>query len=119
MSWERAPPGLALASPCDAGAGPFRECSGQKRKNNPFDAPGADGVYSRLCASAFLGFLGCGATPFANNDLGVVVGTYSYSYPNKNIGMRGFLRTPNGHIASCDASGAGRKNSQGTAAYAN
>jgi len=79
-----------------------------------FDAPGAGKTWSPVCANAFLGFLGCGTTPLANNDWGVVVGVYS----DTNVVLHGFLRTPEGHITPLDAPGAGLKPGQGTASYA-
>ena len=79
-----------------------------------FDAPGAGKTWSAVCANAFLGFLGCGTTPLANNDLGLVVGVYS----DAKVVLHGFLRTPDGRIVSLDAPGAGVEAGQGTAAYA-
>ena len=79
-----------------------------------FDAPGAGTESSPVCISAFLGFLGCGTTPLAINDSGVVVGVYSDS----KIAMHGFLRTTDGQFTSFDAPGAGLAPGQGTAAYA-
>lgn len=79
-----------------------------------FDAPGANIKYSSVCANAFGGFLGCGTLPLANNDRGEVVGTYT----DTHLAQHGFLRTPEGSIATIDAPGAGTGKGQGTAAFA-
>src|SRR5580704_12145714 len=62
-----------------------------------FDAPGAARVSSPACGSS------CGTTPYANNDLGDIVG----SYTDVNVVAHGFLRHANGKIISFDAPGAG------------
>lgn len=62
-----------------------------------FDAPGAATVSSPACAPD------CGTMPFANNDLGVIVGFYT----DQNIVPHAFLRKPDGDILSFDAPGAG------------
>jgi hypothetical protein len=62
-----------------------------------FDAPNAGTVNSPECAPY------CGTFAYANNDLGVIVGSYS----DTNIVPHGFLRAPNGQITSFDAPGAG------------
>jgi len=62
-----------------------------------FDAPGAATVSSSACAPY------CGTMPFANNDLGVIVGFYT----DENVVPHGFLRKPDGEIVSFDAPGAG------------
>jgi len=79
-----------------------------------FDAPGAGTVTSQVCANAFLGFLGCGTIPLANNDQGEVVGTYS----DANNVQHAFLRTSDGSIVAFDVRGAGTEGGQGTVAYA-
>jgi hypothetical protein len=75
-----------------------------------FDAPGAGTVNSPTCAPF------CGTVAYANNDLGLIVG----SYTDANIVPHGFLREPNGHITSFDAPGAGLGAGldQGTVAFA-
>ena len=77
-----------------------------------FDAPGAGTVSSPVCAPY------CGTfVTFANaeNNQGAIVGFYT----DTNIVPHGFLRTPNGHIISFDAPGAGLGFglNQGTVAY--
>ena len=74
-----------------------------------FDAPGAGTVNSPACAPF------CGTIAYANNDLGVIVG----SYTDANIVPHGFLRELDRHIASFDAPGAGLGAGldQGTYAY--
>ena len=76
---------LGLAFPVNA----------QDRKGTiiTFHAPGVWNDKSPDCAP------GCGAVAFGNNDLGVIVGTYT----DKNIVPHGFLRTPDGQITSFDA----------------
>jgi hypothetical protein len=75
-----------------------------------FDAPGAGTVNSSVCAPD------CGTIAYANNNLGVIVG----SYTDANIVPHGFVREPDGHITSFDAPGAGLGAglNQGTVAYA-
>lgn len=62
-----------------------------------FDAPDAGKVSVAACAPY------CGTFPFAVNDRGVIVGFYT----DKNIVPYAFLRTPDGHITSFQAPGAG------------
>jgi hypothetical protein len=75
-----------------------------------FDAPGATTVNAPLCSGQ------CGTTPFANNDAGTVVGTYTDEY----VVPHGFIRKRDGHIISFDAPGAGLASEldQGTLPYA-
>ena len=70
---------------------------GQKPKLIEFDPPGTGTVSSPVCAPS------CGTQVFANNNLGVTVG----SYTDANVVPHGFLRTSDGHILSFDAPGAG------------
>jgi hypothetical protein len=74
-----------------------------------FDAPGAATVSSPECAPY------CGTMPFANNDLGVIVGFYTDEY----VVPHAFLRKPDGEIISFDAPGAGLGQylDQGTVAF--
>jgi hypothetical protein len=76
-----------------------------------FDAPGAVTVSLPACAN----LAGCGTVALANNSLGVVVGFYT----DANVVSHGFLRTPNGHITTFEAPGAGMTANldQGTTAY--
>ncbi len=69
-----------------------------------FDVPGAAEIPS----------VG-GTTPFANNDFGVIVGTWT----DANVVPHGFIRNPDGTILSFDAPGAGLGAglNQGTVAY--
>jgi hypothetical protein len=82
---------------------------GQKRKLIEFDPPGTGTVSSPACAPS------CGTQAFANNAEGTIVG----SYTDANVVPHGFLRTPDGHIISFDAPGAGlgANLNQGTVAY--
>jgi hypothetical protein len=70
---------------------------GQKPKLIEFDPPGTGTVSSPVCAPS------CGTQVFANNNLGVTVG----SYTDANVVPHGFLRTSDGYILSFDAPGAG------------
>ena len=74
-----------------------------------FDAPGAGTVSSSACAP------NCDTFAFADNHRGQIVGFYT----DTNIVPHGFLRTPEGHIISFDAPGAGLgfDLNQGTVAY--
>ena len=63
-----------------------------------FDPPGASTAAAQICMPYY-----CGTFSYANNDLGVIVGTYMDS----NIVSHGFLRLPNGHFISFNAPGAG------------
>jgi hypothetical protein len=75
-----------------------------------FDAPGATTETAAACAPS------CGTFAYANNDLGVVVG----SYTDPQVVPHAFLRTPEGRFTSFnvhgDGEGAGLN--QGTAAIA-
>src|SRR5580700_9890790 len=62
-----------------------------------FSAPDAGTVYSSACAPY------CGTTAFGNNDLGLIVGTYT----DPNIVPYAFIRTPEGKIIPFQAPGAG------------
>jgi hypothetical protein len=62
-----------------------------------FDAPGAATEVSPACGTT------CGTQALANNDEGVIVG----SYTDKDVVAHGFLRTPDGKIIPFDAPGAG------------
>ena len=79
-----------------------------------FDVKGAVNAFSNTCFNAFLGVVGCGTTPLANNDLGEVVGTYT----DASFVQHAFLRAPNGYITTIDAPGAGAEPGQGTVAFA-
>jgi hypothetical protein len=68
-----------------------------KPKLIEFDAPRAAKAPSPACATS------CGTQAFANNAEGAVTG----SYTDKNVVAHGFLRTPDGHVVSFDAPGAG------------
>ena len=74
-----------------------------------FSAPDAGTEYSSACAPY------CGTTAFGNNDLGVIVGTYT----DPNIVPYAFIRTPEGKIIPFQAPGAGLGYGldQGTVAY--
>jgi hypothetical protein len=75
-----------------------------------FDVPGAAVKPSKACAPS------CGTQAFANNDWGLVVGTYTDKY----VVPHAFARDPRGYIFSFDAPGAGLGHglNQGTVAYA-
>lgn len=92
--------------------GPSEDCTvpDQHPRLIQFDAPGATSTNAPLC----LGL--CGTTPFANNDEGTVVGTYT----DENVVPHGFIRKRDGHIISFDAPGAGLASEldQGTLPYA-
>jgi probable HAF family extracellular repeat protein len=103
-------PGLD-AMPSQAAAAPWPPPA-QQGSLTEFDAPGASSTYSSTCTNAFLGVIGCGTTPLANNDLGEVVGTYT----DAGLVQHAFLRAPNGYIKTIDAPGAG--GGQGTVAFA-
>jgi hypothetical protein len=74
-----------------------------------FDAPRAAIVSSPACAPS------CGTIALANNTSGLIVGYYTDTY----IVPHGFVRTPDGHMISFDAPGAGLGAGldQGTVAY--
>jgi hypothetical protein len=74
-----------------------------------FDAPGAATQPAQICQPY------CGTVPFANNDAGAIVGTYTDQY----IVPHGFVRAPNGIVTSFDAPGAGLGHglNEGTVAY--
>ena len=75
----------------------------------PFDAPGATTAVSTVCQPV------CGAPAYANNDAGLVVGSYTDDY----LVPHAFLRAQDGHVISFDAPGAGLGHllDQGTIAY--
>jgi hypothetical protein len=90
--------------------GPAISAKAQDRKGTiiTFDAPGAVAVSSPICFP-------CGTVAFHVNDRGETVGWFT----DTNIVPHGFLRTPDGHITSFDAPGAGLGSglNQGTVAY--
>ncbi len=83
----------------------------QQPKLIEFDAPNAGKVYSTTAACQ----PACGTQAFANNSVGTVVGYYT----DKDVVPHAFIRTPDGHITSFDAPGAGTGAflDQGTVAY--
>jgi hypothetical protein len=78
-----------------------------------FDVQGASFAFSQVCNNAFVGAIGCGTTPLANNDPGQVVGTYT----DAGLVQHGFLRARNGEITTFEAPGAGAGPGQGTVAF--
>jgi len=83
--------------------------NGHAAKIIGFEAPGAATTTSTFCATA------CGTIALANNAEGAIVGYYT----DPNVVPHGFVRSPDGHIPSFDAPGAGlgANLNQGTVAY--